>query len=99
MLESLHDGQCCYLYYVLAATTIPVVKNKYVLSYQILAEAQSVMLWCATPAAVWEQDMGTFNKYFREQHHDSLADYLHFMMVDQQHHNIHAQVNIYTVKP
>jgi hypothetical protein len=32
--------------------------------------------------------------YFQEQHHESLADYLHHKIIDQQHHDIHAQVII-----
>ena len=52
------------------------------------------MLWCATPAAVWEQDIAVFSMYFREQHHDSLADYLHYKMVEEQQHNIHTQVTL-----
>jgi hypothetical protein len=33
-----------------------------------------------------------FQTYFTEQHHDSLADYLHYKMVTEQTESIYAQV-------
>ena len=65
----------------------------YNISLQICREAQSILLWCATPAAVWQlDDQQVFQTYFTEQHHDSLADYLHYKMVTEQKGSIHAQV-------
>ena len=65
----------------------------YSISLQICREAQSILLWCATPAAVWQLDnQQVFHTYFTEQHHDSLADYLHYKMVTEQKGSIHTQV-------
>ena len=64
-------------------------------SSQILRDAQLILLWCATPAAVVQRvSEEIFMTYFQVQHHESLADYLHHKIVDQQHHDIHAQVII-----
>lgn len=42
---------------------------------QILEKAKSVMLWCATPAAVLLAGNDTEIKiYFKEQQHESLAE-------------------------
>ena len=82
------------LFYVLTFNTA-IILYLFITTFicnQILSEAQSIMLWCSTPAAVWEQDIAVFSMYFREQHHDSLADYLHYKMVDEHQHNIHTQV-------
>jgi len=52
-----------------------------------------MLLWCATPAAVWQLDnQQVFHTYFTEQHHDSLADYLYYKMVTEQKGSINAQV-------
>ncbi|XP_063403574.1 E3 ubiquitin-protein ligase rnf213-alpha-like [Mytilus trossulus] len=60
---------------------------------EILRDAQSILLWCATPAAVWQlDDKPVFNTYFTEQHHDSLANYLHYKMVTVNKGSIYAQI-------
>ncbi|XP_063404431.1 E3 ubiquitin-protein ligase rnf213-alpha-like [Mytilus trossulus] len=60
---------------------------------EILRDAQSILLWCATPAAVWQlDDKRVFNTYFSEQHHDSLANYLHYKMVTVNKGSIYAQI-------
>ncbi|XP_071137099.1 E3 ubiquitin-protein ligase rnf213-alpha-like [Mytilus edulis] len=62
---------------------------------EILREAQSILLWCATPAAVFQlgdKHGEIFKTYFLEQHHESLADYLQYKIVQQQKHNIHVQI-------
>ncbi|CAC5418278.1 RNF213 [Mytilus coruscus] len=60
---------------------------------EILCDAQSILLWCATPAAVWQlDDKRVFNTYFTEQHHDSLANYLHYKMVTVNKGSIYAQI-------
>ena len=60
---------------------------------QILKDAQFILLWCATPAAVVQGDtQEAFITYFKVQYHESLADYLHNKMVEHQQHYIQAQV-------
>ncbi|VDI14180.1 Hypothetical predicted protein [Mytilus galloprovincialis] len=64
---------------------------------EILHDAQSILLWCATPAAVWQlDDKRVFNTYFTEQHHDSLANYLHYKMVTVNKGSIYAQITTHS---
>ncbi|XP_052062754.1 E3 ubiquitin-protein ligase rnf213-alpha-like isoform X2 [Mytilus californianus] len=60
---------------------------------EILKDAEGILLWCATPAAVLElEDQGIFDTYFSEQNHESLADYLRYKVANQKQKNIHAQI-------
>ncbi|VDI21571.1 Hypothetical predicted protein, partial [Mytilus galloprovincialis] len=51
---------------------------------EVLQEAKSTMLWCATPAAILQAGNDEdIKKYFTDQHHDSLADYIsNRMLID-----------------
>ena len=60
-------------------------------------EAKSILLWCATPAAVLQHDGqkgDIFDIYFHHQHHESLADYLQYKIVEQRQENLRVQVGI-----
>ncbi|VDI66851.1 Hypothetical predicted protein [Mytilus galloprovincialis] len=63
------------------------------ITQELLRDAKSILLWCATPSVVLQHGMNDeFAIYFNEQHHESLADYLNNML-SQCHDNSHyAQI-------
>lgn len=61
---------------------------------QILDFSKDVLLLCASPVAVLLRDDKTiFVKYFIDQHHDNIFDYLHFKIENQKEANLIVQVN------
>ncbi|XP_052062680.1 E3 ubiquitin-protein ligase rnf213-alpha-like isoform X2 [Mytilus californianus] len=88
-----HDDTCAaiiqYIYLERKCNdqAIPEMEN------EILKDAEGILLWCATPAAVLELEHDHIsNTYFSEQHHGSLEDYLRYKVTNQQQKNIHAQI-------
>lgn len=60
---------------------------------QILDFSKDILLWCASPVAVLlREDKTIFVKYFIDQHHENLFDYLHFKIDDQKEPNLIVQV-------
>ncbi|CAG2212297.1 RNF213 [Mytilus edulis] len=59
----------------------------------ILDFSKDILLWCASPVAVLlREDKTIFVKYFIDQHHENLFDYLHFKIDDRKEPNLIVQV-------
>ncbi|XP_052062678.1 E3 ubiquitin-protein ligase rnf213-alpha-like isoform X2 [Mytilus californianus] len=60
---------------------------------QIMRDAETMLLWCATPSAVVDlEDEHFLYTYFLDQHHESLEDYMHYKIVEQELHSIRSQI-------
>ncbi|VDI37174.1 Hypothetical predicted protein, partial [Mytilus galloprovincialis] len=60
---------------------------------QIMTDAETMLLWCATPSGVVDlEDEQFLYTYFLDQHHESLEDYMHYKIVEQELHSIRSQI-------
>lgn len=61
--------------------------------FKVLDLSKEILLWCASPSAVLlKEDEIVFAKYFLDQHHENLFDYLHFKLDDLKEPNLIVQV-------
>lgn len=61
--------------------------------FKVLDFSKEILLWCASPSAVLlKEDKIIFAKYFLDQHHENLFDYLHFKLDDLKEPNLVVQV-------
>ncbi|XP_053396009.1 E3 ubiquitin-protein ligase rnf213-alpha-like [Mercenaria mercenaria] len=72
---------------------------------QVLQEAKSVLLWCATPESLVRLDHGSLSNqektllnkwYFTRQAHDSLIQYVNVKIVQQQCRRLFAQITTHS---
>lgn len=62
-----------------------------------MTDAETMLLWCATPSGVIDlEDEQFLYTYFLDQHHESLEDYMHYKIVEQELHSIRSQVILNT---
>ncbi|VDI80191.1 Hypothetical predicted protein, partial [Mytilus galloprovincialis] len=67
------------------------------LEKEILDFSKDVLLLCASPVAVLLRDDKTiFVKYFIDQHHDNIFDYLHFKIENQKEANLYVQITTHS---